>query len=99
MVQQSWLLVEVVEERVLGLCISQGGRKEDDKEGEKDYHPDRGQVGLTLTGGWESQPLYQADSSRRAPAFKSVQSPAGEFRHTANVSSKLFSKFEDENNF
>ena len=69
-VQQSWLLVEVVEERVLGLCISQGVRKEDDKEGEKDYHPDRGQVGLTLTGGWESQPLYQADSSRRAPCFQ-----------------------------
>ena len=65
MMQQSWLMVELVEERVLGLCISQDGRKKDGKEeGENDDHPDRRQVGLTLTGGWEAQPLYQAHSSR-----------------------------------
>ena len=65
MVQEGWLLVvEVVKERVLRLSISQGGRQDDQEDGEKDYHPGRRQVEHTLTGGWESQPLYQAASCR-----------------------------------
>ena len=59
-VKEGWLvMVKVVEERVLRLSISQGGRQDDQEEGEKDYHPDRRQVEHTLTGGWEAQPLYQ----------------------------------------
>ena len=72
MLQEGWLVMEVVEERVLRLCISQDGRK-DDEEGEKDYHPGRRQVENSLTGGCESQPLYHAQSCRRgALAFKPV---------------------------
>ena len=71
MVQESWLVVvEVVKERVLRLSISQGGRQDDQEDGEKDYHPGRRQVEHTLTGGWEAQPLYQAGSCRCAPGFQ-----------------------------
>ena len=74
MLQEGWLVVEVVEERVLRLCISQDGRK-DDEEGEKDYHLDRWQVENSLTGGCESQPLYQAESCRRGAAGFQTCSP------------------------
>ena len=64
--EQVRLVVEVVEQRVLGLGITEDSRKENKKNGEKDHHPDRGQVEHSLTGDQAPQLLYQEHRSRLA---------------------------------
>ena len=88
--EQVRLVVEVVEQRVLGLGIAEDSRKENKKNGEKDHHPDRGQVEHSLTGDQAPQLLYQEQGAGSLSAaavvlaFKPVSGSCPcEFRHIA----------------
>ena len=62
--EQVRLVGEVVEQRELGLGVAEDSRKENKKNGEKDHHPDRGQVEHSLTGDQAAQLLYQEQARR-----------------------------------
>ena len=83
-------MVEVVEQRVLGLGITEDSRKDDKEEGKKDHHADRGQVEHSLTGDQAPQLLYQEQGAGSLSAaavvlaFKPVSGSCPcEFRHIA----------------
>ena len=82
-------MVEVVEQRVLGLGVAEDSRKEN-KNREKDHHLDRGQVEHSLTGDQAPQLLYQEQGAGSLSAaavvlaFKPVSGSCPcEFRHIA----------------
>ena len=88
--EQSRLVVEVVEQRVLGLGITEDSRKENKKKWEKDHHRNRGQVEHSLTGDEAPQLLYQEQGAGSLSAaavvlaFKPVSGSCPcEFRHIA----------------
>ena len=67
--EQVRLVVDVVEQRVLGLGIAEDSRKENKKNGEKDHHADRGQVEHSLTGDQAPQLLYQEQAHSPPPPW------------------------------